>query len=111
MTATDATAELAFAGVAVQAELVRRGEVSSRELVELALDRIAALDPELGAFVAVYPDQARAEAIEPTLVARVVRKARCSAYRSRSRTSSISKARSRAVEQAPSMHRRPWTPK
>ena len=62
MTATDATAELAFAGVAVQAELVRRGEVSSRELVELALDRIDTLDPELRAFVAVYPDQARGEA-------------------------------------------------
>ena len=62
MTATDATAELAFAGVAVQAELVRRGEVSSRELVELALDRIDTLDPELRAFVAVYPDRARAEA-------------------------------------------------
>ena len=62
MTATDATAELAFAGVAVQAELVRRGEVSSRELVELALDRIDTLDPELRAFVAVYPDRARVEA-------------------------------------------------
>jgi Asp-tRNA(Asn)/Glu-tRNA(Gln) amidotransferase A subunit family amidase len=49
------------AGVAVQAELVRRGEVSSRELVELALGRIDTLDPELRAFVAVYADQARAE--------------------------------------------------
>ena len=38
MTAADATAELAFAGVAVQAELVRRGEVSSRELIELTFD-------------------------------------------------------------------------
>lgn len=62
MTVTDATAELAFAGVAVQAELVQRGEVSSRELVELTLDRIDELDCELRAFVAVYRDRARAEA-------------------------------------------------
>jgi amidase len=51
--------ELAFAGVAGQSELLRRGEVSSRELVELALARIAALDPELNAFGAVYADRAR----------------------------------------------------
>src|SRR4051812_25494740 len=62
MTVTDAPAELAFAGVAVQAELVRCGEVSSRELIELTFDRIDALNPELRAFVAVYPERARAEA-------------------------------------------------
>src|SRR3954468_7912774 len=55
-------ADLAFTGVASQADLVRRGEVSSRELVELSLRRIAALDPELNAFVAVYADRALAEA-------------------------------------------------
>jgi len=55
-------ADLAFAGVARQAELVRRGEVSARELTELALARIAALDPELNAFGAVYPERALAEA-------------------------------------------------
>src|SRR3954471_13798933 len=54
--------DLAFAGVVRQAELVRRGEVSSRELVELSLGRIEALDPELNAFVAVYPERALAEA-------------------------------------------------
>src|SRR3954469_16031429 len=54
--------DLAFAGVASQADLVRRGEVSSRELVELSLRRIAALDPELNAFGAVYADRALAEA-------------------------------------------------
>src|SRR5918996_4663257 len=42
--------ELAFAGVVRQAELIRAGEVSSRELVELYLDRIERLDPELNAF-------------------------------------------------------------
>src|SRR3954453_10281488 len=55
-------ADLAFTGVASQADLVRRGEVSSRDLVELSLRRIAALDPELHAFVAVYADRALAEA-------------------------------------------------
>src|SRR3954467_15446972 len=54
--------ELAFAGVGSQADLVRRGEVSSRDLVELSLRRIAALDPELNAFGAVYADRALAEA-------------------------------------------------
>src|SRR3954451_20773687 len=54
--------DVAFAGVASQADLVRRGEVSSRELIELALRRIAALDPELNAFGAVYADRALDEA-------------------------------------------------
>ena len=54
--------ELAFAGVAGQLELLRRGEVSSRDLVELSLARVAALDPELNAFGAVYAERARADA-------------------------------------------------
>ena len=33
-------ADLAFAGIARQAELIAAGEVSSRELVELYLERI-----------------------------------------------------------------------
>lgn len=52
------------AGLAEQARMVREGEVSSVELVERALERIAALDSELGAFVLVLGDQARAEAAE-----------------------------------------------
>ncbi len=51
-----------FEGVAAQAELVRRGEVSARELVETSLDRIERLDPELNAFGAVYAERALAEA-------------------------------------------------
>ena len=47
--------------------MVREGEVSSVELVERALERIAALDTELGAFVLVLGDQARAEAAERDL--------------------------------------------
>jgi amidase len=49
-------------GVAGQAELVRSGEVSARELVELALGRIEQLDGELNSFGAVYRERALAEA-------------------------------------------------
>lgn len=64
MAATTATQgrELAFAGVARQAEMVRAGEVSPRELVETALGRIAALDPELNAFRVVFAERALIEA-------------------------------------------------
>jgi aspartyl-tRNA(Asn)/glutamyl-tRNA(Gln) amidotransferase subunit A len=51
-------------GVGEQARLVREGEVTSAELVERALERIAALDSRLGAFVLVLGDRARAEAAE-----------------------------------------------
>ena len=51
--------EVAYAGVAGQAELLRRGEVSSRELTDLALERINTLDRDLNAFGAVYADRAR----------------------------------------------------
>jgi amidase len=54
--------DVAFAGVASQADLVRRGDVSAHELVELSLDRIARLDKELNAFAAVYRERALAEA-------------------------------------------------
>jgi amidase len=54
--------EVAFAGVAGQAELIERGEVSARELVELVLGRIERLDRELNAFAAVYAERALLEA-------------------------------------------------
>jgi amidase len=54
--------ELAFAGIARQAELVRAGEVSPRELVELCLERIARLDPQLNAIRVVFAERALAEA-------------------------------------------------
>jgi amidase len=54
--------ELAFAGLARQAELVRTREVSPRELVDLYLDRIERLDPQLNAFRVVLGERARAEA-------------------------------------------------
>jgi amidase len=56
--------EVAFAGVAGQVELVRRGAVSSRELVELALSRIERLDREPNAFAAVYAERALLEAAQ-----------------------------------------------
>jgi amidase len=59
------SADLAFAGLARQAQLVRNGEVSSRELVELSLRRIERFDPQLNAFGAVYAEQALREADDP----------------------------------------------
>src|SRR4051794_20945002 len=54
--------ELAFAGVARQAELVRRGEVTPRELVETSLERIERLDGDLNAFRVVFAERALLEA-------------------------------------------------
>ena len=62
--------DVAFAGVAGQADLVRRGEVSARELVELALGRIERLDRELNAFGAVYAERALLEATQADARAR-----------------------------------------
>jgi amidase len=59
------SADLAYAGLARQAQLVREGEVSARDLVELALDRIRRFDPQLNAFGAVYAEQALAQAQTP----------------------------------------------
>ena len=55
-------ADLAFSGIARQAELVRAGEVSSRELVELYLDRIERLDPQLNSYRVVMAEKALADA-------------------------------------------------
>jgi amidase len=54
--------ELAFAGPTRLAELVRAGEVSSRELTELYLERIERIDPELNAYRMTMPERALAEA-------------------------------------------------
>ncbi|MEA2142122.1 MAG: amidase [Solirubrobacteraceae bacterium] len=62
--------ELAFAGAARQAELVRSGEVSPRELVDLCLDRIERLEPRLNAFRIVWAERARAEADQAAARAR-----------------------------------------
>jgi amidase len=57
----DAT-ELAFAGATRQAQLIAAGEVSAREVVQVTLDRIARLDPELHAYRVVLGDRALVEA-------------------------------------------------
>jgi amidase len=61
-TATSYHEDLAFAGLAEQARLVREGEVTSRDLVEMSLERIERLDPKLNAFRCVLADSARADA-------------------------------------------------
>ena len=45
-----------------QAEQVRRGEISARELLDASLERIERLDPALNALVSVCADRALAEA-------------------------------------------------
>ena len=54
--------ELAFAGAAEQARLLAAGAVSAPELVELYLDRIGRVDPELRCYRIVLAESARAQA-------------------------------------------------
>jgi amidase len=54
--------ELAFAGPSASADLVRNREVTPRELVELFLERIERLDPQLNAFRMVMAEEALAAA-------------------------------------------------
>jgi amidase len=54
--------EIAFAGAAKQAEMVRAGEVSPSELVRLSLERIERLDPQLNSFRKVFAEKALLEA-------------------------------------------------
>src|SRR5438552_13671475 len=54
--------ELAYAGIARQAELIAAGEVSARELLDVYLARIERFDPLLNAFRVVFAERARLEA-------------------------------------------------
>lgn len=54
----------AFLGLRAQAALVASGDASARELVDAALDRVDASQPQLNAFRCVRRDAARAEADE-----------------------------------------------
>src|SRR3954465_12629884 len=54
--------EVAFAGAARLAEMVRAKQVSPSELVELYLDRIARIEPKLNAYRVVLGERAYADA-------------------------------------------------
>jgi amidase len=54
--------DLAFAGLAKQAAMVREGSVSSRELTELYLERIERIDPQLNSYRVVMAERALADA-------------------------------------------------
>jgi amidase len=56
------TSELAFMSATEQAELVRAGQISPVELVEIYIERIERLQPELNAFVTVGAEDALAVA-------------------------------------------------
>ena len=58
--------DLARTSVAELARLLARGEASPAALVDLYLQRLEALEPGVGAFVAVYADEARQAARQAT---------------------------------------------
>ena len=85
-----AETDLAFAGLARQAEAVRASEVSPRELVGLYLERIGRLNPQLNAYRVVRAEPALAAAMEAEkrrhwLVRRRSRRKCCGLVRRRSR--------------------------
>jgi amidase len=61
------TDELALLDATAQAELVRRGEASPRELVDAAIARIERVNPRLNAVVIPLFEKARARAAAPDL--------------------------------------------
>ena len=54
--------DLAYAGISRQAEMIRDGEISSRELVSNYLERIDRINPQINAFCKVFGDEALSEA-------------------------------------------------
>ena len=61
--------ELAFLDATAQADLVRRGEVTPPELVDVAIARIEDLNPQVNAVITPLFDKARAQAASPDLPA------------------------------------------
>jgi amidase len=59
--------ELAWLDATGQADLVRQGEVSARELVEAAIERCERVNPRLNAVIAPLFEKARAYAASPEL--------------------------------------------
>jgi amidase len=60
----DSPTDIAFAGAARQAQMLRAGEISAGELMRLHLERIERLDPRLNAFRVVFAERALAAARE-----------------------------------------------
>ena len=60
------TDDLARLDAVAQADLVRTGEASPLELVDAAIARIEALDPQLNAVIHRRFEKAREEAASPT---------------------------------------------
>ena len=58
--------DIAWLDATAQAELVRKGDVTPRELVDLAIARIERLNPTLNAVIHPRFEKARAEAAAPT---------------------------------------------
>lgn len=59
--------ELALLDATAQADLVRRGEATPRELVEAAIARLEAVNPRLNAVIHTQLDDARRRAADPAL--------------------------------------------
>src|SRR5262245_86113 len=55
-------ADLPFPTLAAAARALRQGRISSRELTELVLARIARINPHIGAFTDILAETARREA-------------------------------------------------
>ena len=85
--------DLAYAGAAEQARLIRDREASAREVVEATLEQIDRLDSELRAYRVVFAERALAEA--DSLRRRARTTGRSAASPSRSRTTPTSPERSR----------------
>jgi len=77
---------------------IRSGKFTSRELLELYLDRVDRLNPPINAVVTLDAERARTAADEAdAALARVTTSARCTDCRSRSRTRSRPRASARPV--------------
>jgi len=61
---THDSSELAFLSLAEAADLIKSGELSPVELTQAMLERIAALDPQVHAYVTVFAEEALAAAQE-----------------------------------------------
>ena len=61
-TRTAVDEEVAFADASRQAEMIRGGEISPTELVQLYLGRIERIDPQLNSYRVLFPERALLEA-------------------------------------------------